>query len=73
MIDADNKPKKALNAYFKYRKEWLEADNKKNPTADFKDRTVRYNEAWKSIDAKKKENFESQYHKELVEYNVKII
>ena len=46
---------------------------KKNPTTDFKDRTARYNKAWKSIDAKKKENFEAQYYKELAEYNVKII
>lgn len=49
-----NKPKKPLNAYFIYRKEWLEEDTKKNPSADFKDRTDRYNEAWKCIDAKKK-------------------
>ena len=46
---------------------------KKNPTTDFKDRTARYNNAWKSIDAKKKKNFEAQYYKELTEYNVKII
>ena len=71
--EANSKPKKALNAYFKYRNKWLEADTKKNPTADFKDRTARYNKAWKSIDAKKKENFEAQYYKELAEYNVKII
>ena len=73
MEEANRKPKKALNAYFKYRNKWLEADTKKNPTTDFKDRTARYNKAWKSIDAKKKENFEAQYYKELAEYNVKII
>ena len=42
MGEANNKPKKALNAYFKYKNEWLEADTKKNPTTDFKDRTARY-------------------------------
>ena len=59
-----SKPKKPLNAYFAYRQEWLKVDNKQNPTAEFKDRTERYNAAWQSIDPKKKEKFENTFKKE---------
>jgi hypothetical protein len=64
----ESKPKRPTNAYFKFRKEFLEEDGKKNPTADFKDRTTRFNEAWKELDKtdpKKKERFETLFHKEM--------
>ena len=59
----DSRPKKPLNAYFRYRKEFLEEDSKNNAGAT--DRTARYNAAWQAIDAKKKEKLEHAYHKEM--------
>ena len=60
---SDSRPKKPLNAYFRYRKEFLEEDVKNNAVAT--DRNERYNAAWQSIDAKKKEKLEHAYHKEM--------
>jgi len=40
----DLRPKKSLNAYFRYRKEFFEEDFKNN--AGVTDRTERYNAAW---------------------------
>ena len=60
---SDSRPKKPLNAYFRYRKEFFEEDIKNNAGAT--DRTERYNAAWQGIDAKKKEKLEHAYHKEM--------
>ena len=60
---SDSRPKKPLNAYFRYRKEFFEEDTKNNAGAT--DRTERYNAAWQGIDAKKKEKLENAFHKEM--------
>ena len=41
---SDSRPKKPLNTYFRYRKEFFEDDIKNNAGAT--DRTERYNAAW---------------------------
>ena len=60
---SDSRPKKPLNAYFRYRKEFFEEDSKNNACAT--DRTERYNAAWQAIDAKKKEKLEHAYLNEM--------